>query len=159
MHCDATKKGSKTATDKTIKKILTDAKLFGKALNATEMDIKFRKVVGNKAKELDFAGFQVVLKEYAVFYQKDHSHASVDEAFAKMCEEIAKHPPAAHGATKVSGDAATQRMTDAAGYTGSHKERFDADGKGKGIAGRSDATANTGYVGGYKESGSYDKKH
>ena len=35
-------------------------------------------------------------------------------------------------------DATTARLTDASGYTGSHKERFDADGKGKGIDGRVD---------------------
>ena len=35
-------------------------------------------------------------------------------------------------------DATTARLTDASGYTGSHKERFDADGKGKGIDGRTD---------------------
>jgi len=51
------------------------------------------------------------------------------------------------------------RLTDTSKYTGSHKERFDDSGKGKGAAGRSDATQNTGYVGGYKEAGTYDKKH
>ena len=28
------------------------------------------------------------------------------------------------------------RLTDTRGYTGAHKHRFDADGRGKGIAGR-----------------------
>jgi len=51
------------------------------------------------------------------------------------------------------------RLTDTSKYTGSHKERFDESGKGKGAAGRSDAAANTGYVGAYKGSGSYDKTH
>ena len=79
---------------------------------------------------------------------------------------------------KSSGDAATQRLTDVAGYTGAHKvpvnpssasyyielsltarftyfpqERFDAEtGKGKGVEGRvdRDAHAAAGYVGGYK---------
>ena len=51
-------------------------------------------------------------------------------------------------------------MTDVKGYTGSHKERFDADsGKGKGIEGRADTADNTGYVGNYKGSGTYDAKH
>jgi hypothetical protein len=158
--CDSTKKGSTGCTDKTIKKILTDAKLFGKTLNATEMDITFRKVLGNKSKELDFNGFLAVLKAYAPSYQKDHNLANADEAFEKMCAEIGSHGPAAHGTTKVSGDDATKRMTDVGGYTGSHKERFDAEtGKGKGIEGRSDRADNTGYVGGYKEKGTYDTKH
>lgn len=120
--------------------------------------LRYRKVLGNKSKELDFAGFQAVLKEYAPFYQKDKSLGSPDEAYQKMCDEISAHPPAAHGATQVSKDAATQRMTDVAGYTGAHKERFDADGKGKGKEGRTDCADNTGYVGNYKGEGSYDKK-
>ena len=48
--CNATKIGSRAATDKTVKKIFTDCKFFGKALTQAEMDIKLRKVMGNKAK-------------------------------------------------------------------------------------------------------------
>ena len=47
-------------------------------------------------------------------------------------------------------------MTDAKLYTGSHKDRFDADtGKGKGKIGRADVAKNTGYVGNYKNEGTY----
>lgn len=49
-------------------------------------------------------------------------------------------------------------MTDASQYTGAHKERFDASGKGKGAAGRTDKAENTGYVGNYKGQGTFDKK-
>jgi hypothetical protein len=50
-------------------------------------------------------------------------------------------------------------MTDAKNYTGSHKERFDADtGKGKGKEGRADVSKNTGYVSSYKNEGTYGKK-
>lgn len=50
-------------------------------------------------------------------------------------------------------------MTDTSHYTGSHKERFDAGGHGKGKDGRADQVKNTGYVGNYKGAGTYDKKH
>lgn len=50
-------------------------------------------------------------------------------------------------------------MTDTSQYTGSHAERFDADGKGKGIEGRENKADNSGYVGAYKEAGTFDKKH
>lgn len=50
------------------------------------------------------------------------------------------------------------RLTDAAKYTGAHKERFDDEGKGKGIAGRKDVVDDSGYVTGYKEKGTFDKK-
>lgn len=49
-------------------------------------------------------------------------------------------------------------LTDASKYTGAHKERFDADGKGKGIEGRVDRSDNSGYVGNYKGAGTYDEK-
>lgn len=51
------------------------------------------------------------------------------------------------------------RMTDTSQYTGSHKERFDESGKGKGIDGREERADNSGYVGDYKGEGSYDKAH
>jgi hypothetical protein len=56
-------------------------------------------------------------------------------------------------------DATTARLTNVAGYTGAHKQRFGEDGKGKGLEGRADVVENTGYVGNYKGSGTFDKKH
>lgn len=55
---------------------------------------------------------------------------------------------------------AVDRLTDASKYTGSHKERFDESGKGKGMEGRHDFDdkAASGYVGGYKGQQTYDKK-
>ncbi len=49
-------------------------------------------------------------------------------------------------------------MTDSTKYTGSHKQRFDSSGKGKGKEGREDTVKTTGYVGNYKGEGSYEKK-
>jgi hypothetical protein len=54
--------------------------------------------------------------------------------------------------------AAVDRLMDTAKYTGSHKERFDDGGKGKGIAGRKEVHDHAGYVQGYKEQGTYEKK-
>ena len=55
-----------------------------------------------------------------------------------------------------------ERMTNTSKYTGSHKDRFDESGPGKGLQGRDaparDAGSQQGYVGGYKGEGSYDKK-
>ena len=57
---------------------------------------------------------------------------------------------------KTAKGGATARLTDVKGYTGAHKERFDAEtGKGKGKEGRADVTRNTGYVGNYKNDGTY----
>ncbi len=61
------------------------------------------------------------------------------------------------------------RLTDTKKYTGSHKERFDETGKGKGLEGRDSSPKGRGmvagcvagqaaYVSGYKAEGSYGKK-
>jgi hypothetical protein len=51
------------------------------------------------------------------------------------------------------------RLTDTSKYTGSHKQRFDETGKGKGISGRKDIVDQSGYVGNYVNKDSYDKTH
>jgi len=50
------------------------------------------------------------------------------------------------------------RLTDTSKFTGSHKERFDPSGRGKGRAGRVDLVDESGYVPGYKHAGTYDQK-
>ncbi len=61
------------------------------------------------------------------------------------------------------------RLTDTSKYTGSHKERFDASGRGKGLSGRDTGAKAAGmspgsvgssaaYVSGYKHEGTYGKK-
>lgn len=67
-------------------------------------------------------------------------------------------PPAAN-ATKAASDAVLSRLTDTSKYTGSHKERFDATGKGKGKEGRTDGPSKDGYVAGYKNKNTFDKTH
>jgi len=53
---------------------------------------------------------------------------------------------------------AVDRLTDTSKYTGSHKERFDDEGRGKGIAGRKENIDESGYVTGYKEKDTCGKK-
>ena len=59
---------------------------------------------------------------------------------------------------KVAKAAAVDRLTDTSKFTGSHKERFDETGKGKGKIGREEVPDASGYVGAYKGQGSYDDK-
>lgn len=59
---------------------------------------------------------------------------------------------------KAAKAAAVDRLTDTTKYTGTHKERFDGSGKGKGKAGREDVADTSGYVAAYKGSGTYDEK-
>lgn len=71
---------------------------------------------------------------------------------------MAGKEPANVGVTKAKTGGAVERLTDTSKYTGSHKERFDESGKGKGIAGRQDILDDSGYVSAYKNAGTYDAK-
>ncbi|CAL8079620.1 unnamed protein product [Calicophoron daubneyi] len=161
--CDAAKKGSKTATDKTLKKICTDCQLYNKNLNANLVDIALRKHVGNQKTDMDFNSFQRFIDGAFGEAYAQSKKITVEQAAAEIRDKISKGAPKGHGTTATSSDAATARLTDVKGYTGAHKERFDLEsGKGKGIEGREyvmDKNAQEGYVGGYKGKGTYDKTH
>jgi len=150
----------KTVTEidnKNWNKLCKDCKLYNKTCTSTDGDIAFAKHCGKGRKTLDFAGFCSLLDELAV---KHFKTASSEDAKAKFRLLIINAGgPKAVGTTKVTNAAVTDRMTDASKYTGSHKERFDADGKGKGLEGRADIAKNDGFVSGYKEQGTYDKSH
>lgn len=66
--------------------------------------------------------------------------------------------PVLKSTAKPSTEGVFNRLTDHTKYTGAHKERFDASGKGRGKAGRVDIVENTGYVAAYKHKGTYDKQ-
>ncbi len=45
--CDFVKKGSSTATDKTLKRIFTDGEIYCKGMDQNRVDIEFRGYIGN----------------------------------------------------------------------------------------------------------------
>jgi hypothetical protein len=57
----------------------------------------------------------------------------------------------------VSKNAALDRLTDSSKYGGTHRQRFDPNGKGKGKEGREEVAANDGYVSGSKIKTKKDK--
>ncbi|VDN96706.1 unnamed protein product [Rodentolepis nana] len=140
QFCDIVRKGSTTATDKTIKRICTDAGLYSKNMDANRVDIEFRGFVGNAKKDVDFKGFVEFLEgRLAKSYAASKGIEDQAEAASELKAKIENSTPKLHGATKTSTDATTARLTDVKGYTGSAKERFDpSTGKGKGKAGRED---------------------
>uniref|UniRef100_A0A183AVH0 Tubulin polymerization-promoting protein family member 2 n=1 Tax=Echinostoma caproni TaxID=27848 RepID=A0A183AVH0_9TREM len=153
-------KGAKTATDKTIRKICLDCKICGGKLDSNSVDIAFKKHMGNNVKEMDFASFKQFVEGPLSQEYARAKGCTQDKAVADLIEKIKAGSPKMHGTTSVSNDRATQALTDVSGYTGSHKNRFDAEtGKGKGLEGRTDHQDNSGYVGNYKGSGTYDKTH
>lgn len=136
------------------KKWFTDAGAFkGTGITTTDLDIQFTAVVKKRdkaAKNMTEADVDALCTVLGKKYKggKDALLCKLNGAESKM-----------HGVTKQSATGNVDKMTDTSTYTGSHKERFDESGKGKGAAGRSDIADNSGYVGNYKGEGTYDKSH
>ncbi|XP_010200717.1 tubulin polymerization-promoting protein family member 2 [Colius striatus] len=128
----------------------------GKAVTSTDIDIVFNKVKTKGARTITFAEFQEAMKEMC---RKRFKGKSPEEALQAVYGLIEGKEPSNTGATKATKAGGVERLTDTSKYTGSHKERFDESGKGKGLAGRQDLADNSGYVAGYKGAGTYDQKH
>lgn len=137
-------------------KLCKDCKVTdGKVVTATDVDIVFSKVKGKSTRVINYEEFKKALEELAT---KRFKGKSKEEAFDAICQLIAGKEPANVGVTKAKAVGAVERLTDTSKYTGSHKERFDESGKGKGIAGRQDILDDSGYVSAYKHAGTYDTK-
>ena len=153
----AGKDGSVATMDSSkLAKLTRDLKLLDKKLTAIEVDIIFSKVKAKNERKITFAQFKEVVKLMA-----EKKYPGDEEGVSKLEKKICtSEGPKTTGATKSVKSPAVERLTDPTKYTGSHKERFDEAGKGKGLEGRYDINkkAAEGYVGGYKEMGTYDKK-
>ena len=149
-------KGGNEQTTADFTKWCKDANVFGKTCNSNHVDIAFAKVKPKTSKTITFNELDALITEMAKKYKDDHK---LEEAKAKeeIKTKLAKTEPKMHGVTKISKTGGVDKMTDTSKYTGSHKERFDDSGKGKGAAGRTDKAENSGYVGNYKGAGTYDK--
>ncbi|XP_782492.2 tubulin polymerization-promoting protein family member 2 [Strongylocentrotus purpuratus] len=138
-------------------KMFRDLKLYDKKFTSTDTDIIFNRpeVKSKTDRKINFAQFKKALELCAE--KKYGSKDDVQKLIEKIC---AGKGPGTSGATKASKAGGVDRLTDSSKYTGSHKERFDESGKGKGLDGRKDfdAKAAEGYVGGYKGKDTYDKK-
>lgn len=153
----ASKAEGKEQTTADFTKWCKDANVFGKTCNSNHVDIAFAKVKPKASKTITFNELDALITEMAKKYKDDHK---VDEEKAKdeIKDKLIKATPKAHGVTKTSKTGGVEKMTDTSKYTGSHKERFDESGKGKGAEGRTDKVDSTGYVGNYKGEGTFDKK-
>ncbi|KAG8226347.1 hypothetical protein J437_LFUL014590 [Ladona fulva] len=137
-----------TITLTQLDKWMKQAKVIdGKMITMTDTGICFNKF---KLRTINFSTFEKFIEELA--------SSKKMEAESLREKLINCGAPGTSGITKVSKTGAVERMTDTSLYTGSHKERFDESGKGKGIKGREDIADTSGYVTGYKEKDTYDKK-
>jgi hypothetical protein len=159
-----TEAGKKEIKDKGMNKLLKECCGDAEA-KASEAQV-FPKYCDKKTKKLHLDVFlgdfllelaaTVIQNKKKLTKRPDLADSQVTALASELKEKIAAKADAKPKEVKV--DAVTARLTDTKSYTGSHKERFDDTGKGKGIAGRETLADNKGYVTGYKHDGTYDEK-
>ncbi|CAN9506572.1 unnamed protein product [Ophioblennius macclurei] len=155
LHGDA-KVSGRELNGKNWAKLCKDCKIVdGKNVSSTDVDIVFSKVKQKSSRVMTFEEFQTALQELAPKRFKGQSREEAQEAMRRLVEG---GEPSNAGVTKAVKTAAVDRLTDTSRYTGSHKERFDGSGRGRGREGREEIVENTGYVGAYKHAGTYDNK-
>ncbi|CAF3142300.1 unnamed protein product [Rotaria socialis] len=145
---------------KNIQKMMKDAGVVDNTYTTQLLDNDIARVLGKLTsggtyskgiKTFELQGFKQLIDQVSA-----SKNISTDQIFAQI--NASGGPSLAH-VTTTANKIITDRMTDASQYTGSHKERFDAEGHGKGKPGRVDGFKNTGYVGNYRGEGTYDQKH
>ncbi|KAF5305597.1 hypothetical protein FQR65_LT07677 [Abscondita terminalis] len=119
----------------------------GKKITTTDTGIYFKKLKALKVGVDDYIKFLEDLTK--------NKKVDIDEVKNKLSS---CGPPGFSGVTPTKSGSTVDRLTDTSKYTGSHKQRFDESGKGKGIAGRKDLPDGSGYVTGYQNKDSYGKK-
>ncbi|XP_031599714.1 tubulin polymerization-promoting protein family member 2 [Oreochromis aureus] len=155
VHGD-TKATGKEMNGKNFAKLCKDCNITdGKNVTTTDVDIVFSKVKAKSVRVITFEQFSQALTELA---PKRFKGKNKEESLQQLYGLIVGKEPANIGVTKAAKAGAVDRLTDTSKYTGSHKERFDDTGKGKGKAGREDIPDTSGYVSAYKGSGTYEDK-
>ncbi|KAK9502797.1 hypothetical protein O3M35_011502 [Rhynocoris fuscipes] len=145
-----TKSDGKQITLSQSDKWMKQAKVIdGKTITSTDTGIYFKKLKAHKVSEADYLKFLEDLSK--------NKKIDVEEIKKKMSSCGAPGLSTSSASSKVPG--AVERLTDTSKYTGSHKQRFDDSGKGKGIAGRKDLVDKSGYVTGYANKDTYAKEH
>jgi hypothetical protein len=111
-------------------KMCKDSKIVGKNCTITDIDIIFKKVLPKGERKIDFIQFQQALKLIA-----EKKFAQDGHGIEKLVAQITASKPATTG-TQANASGIYAKLTDSKLYTGSHKLRFDDEGKGRGLAGR-----------------------
>ncbi|CAF0743204.1 unnamed protein product [Rotaria sp. Silwood1] len=145
---------------KNIQKMMKDSGIVDTKYTTQLLDNDIARVLGKLTssgsyakgiKTFEFQGFKQLIDQIA-----ESKKTSSDQIVSHISSISG---PSLANVTSTANKNITERMTDTSHYTGSHKERFDTEGHGKGKEGRVDEAKNSGYVGNYKGEGTYDKKH
>lgn len=143
-----TKSDGKHLTLSQSDKWMKQAKVIDKKITTTDTGIHFKKL---KSMKLSFDDYNKFLDDLA-----KTKKVELEEIKSKLANCGA---PGVHNSTPGKAAETVARLTDTSKYTGSHRQRFDDTGKGKGIAGRKDLPDQSGYVTGYGHKNTYDKTH
>ncbi|XP_054165395.1 tubulin polymerization-promoting protein homolog isoform X2 [Oppia nitens] len=113
----------------------------GKKLTTVDTGIYFKQIAKTKR--------SLNLSEYCQFLETIAKNKKLDLNEIKHKLATSGTPSTTKTTTAVT-TGAVGRLTDHTKYTGSHKQRFDNSGKGKGREGREDVSNKSGYVSGFK---------
>jgi hypothetical protein len=118
-------------------KFCKDCKVVdGKNVTSTDCDIIFNKMKPKGARKIDWNTFVSIFRELA---QKKYPSKNAQDAYIQLLAHIADKGPIARGTITETGGV-YDKLLDTSKYTGSHKERFEADGTGRGLQGREQNT-------------------
>jgi hypothetical protein len=143
-----TKSDGKLITLSQSDKWMKQAKVIDKKITTTDTGIHFKKF---KSLKINYADYNKYLEDLA-------KTKGVDLAEIKNKMTSCGQPGVSQAKAGNKAAETVARLTDTSRYTGSHKQRFDETGKGKGLAGRRDDSSD-GYVHGYQHKNTYDKTH
>ncbi|XP_026479324.1 TPPP family protein CG45057-like [Ctenocephalides felis] len=146
-----TRSNGETITLTQSDKWMKQAKVIGKEITTTDTGICLENSSYNRSK-IKKKSRTLTFENYLKFIDDLALSKNVDSKEIKAKLKHSGMPGLAAGAT-------VNKLTDPSTYTGTHAQRFDRSGKGKGKAGREDSTSNDGYVQGYKHKNTYDKTH
>jgi hypothetical protein len=122
--------GSVTMDNARFAKLCRDCKLLDKNVTTVDVDIFFKKALVKGERRINFEQFQQALQLLAA-----KKYANDSAGYQKVSAAVAKAAPSTSG-TIAETSGIYSKLTDTSLYTGTHKERFDESGKGKGLAGR-----------------------
>jgi hypothetical protein len=105
----------------------------GKNITSTDIDIVYNKVKPKGSRKITFENFVEILNELG---PKRFPKREPEHAFHALVELIVNNGTPVSNGTVAEANGVFAKLTDVSTYTGSHKERFNEDGTGRGLEGR-----------------------
>eukprot|EP00741_Cyanophora_paradoxa_P019559 tig00021127_g18881.t1 len=121
--------GATTMDNARFAKFCKDTKIVDTKYTTTSIDIIFNKVKKVKTeRRINFEEFKHALEEIA-----KEKYKGAADGLEKVHGLISAHGGPSNSGTQADASGIYSKLTDHEQYTGVYKERFDGDGKGKGV--------------------------